>query len=105
MKESSIEKRFVQLCRRHGMRVIKMTAMFEMGIPDRLVLLEGYAGFAEIKRPGQYPSTVQEAYIKKLKREGCFVEIVSHPNDIVTWIMKFHSHIQNMKRSESIQLP
>lgn len=92
MKESYIEKRFVEVCKRHGMRAIKQTA--ETGIPDRLVLFEGFAGFAEIKAPGKEPEPVQAAFIRKLKREGCFTGVVDGPLEIVCWIRDFKEHIR-----------
>lgn len=100
MNESYIERRFKRICERHGMRVIKMSAMFEIGIPDRLVLLNGFAGFAEIKAPGKKPRPSQVAYIKKLYGEGCFVGVVDHPNEIVTWIKGFTEHIQEKQSNK-----
>ena len=93
MSESSIEKKFKKLCERHGMRVIKMSAQFEWGIPDRLVLFEGFAGFCELKAPGKKPQRHQDIYLKKLQMEGNFVGVVSDPNDIVSWIGEFKKHI------------
>lgn len=95
--ESEIEKKFKKLCERHGMRVIKMSAQFEWGIPDRLVLFEGFAGFCELKAPGQKPKRHQESYIRRLKEEGNFVGVVDNPNDIVTWIAEFKKHIKEKK--------
>lgn len=100
MRESYIEKKFKMLCERNGMRVIKLSAQFEWGIPDRLVLLDGYAGFCELKAPGERPKPHQAAYLKKLQLDGCFVGVVDNPNDIVTWIGEFKNHI-NTKSNEN----
>lgn len=94
MNENYIEKRFKMMCERHGMRVIKMSTQFESGLPDRLVLLKGFAGFCELKAPGKKPKPHQEAYLKKLQLEGCFVGVVDNPNDIATWIGEFLKHIK-----------
>lgn len=93
ISESSIEQKFVRLCKRHGMRVIKMSTQFEMGLPDRLVLFHGFAGFCELKAPGKKPSLCQEVYLRKLAKEGNFVGVVDHPNDVVTWIANFEKHV------------
>lgn len=92
--ESYIEKEFVQICKRNGMRVIKMSAQFESGIPDRLVLYKGFAGFAEIKAPGKKPTRIQNAYMNKLDAEGNFVQLISNSNQIVFWIANFKEHIE-----------
>lgn len=93
MSESSIEKKFKRLCERNGMRVIKMSTQFEMGLPDRLVLLKGFAGFCELKAPGKKLKPHQEAYIRQLQLEGNFVGVVDHPDDVVAWIGEFKKHV------------
>ena len=93
MNEIFIEKKFKKLCERHGMRVIKMSTQFEWGIPDRLVLFKGFAGFCELKAPGEKPKRHQDVYLRKLKEEGNFVGVVDNLNDIVTWIGDFKKHI------------
>lgn len=98
MNENYIEQKFVRLCKRHGMRVIKMSTQFEMGIPDRLVLLNGFAGFCELKAPGKKPKPIQEAYLRNLCAEGCFTGVVDNPNDIVTWIKNFKQHIDEKQK-------
>lgn len=94
MRESYIEKKFKRLCERHGMRVIKLSAQFEWGIPDRLILWNGYAGFCELKAPGQKPKPHQTSYLNKLQMEGNFVGVVDNVNDIATWIGEFKNHIK-----------
>ena len=81
------------MCERHGMRVIKMSTQFEWGIPDRLVLFKGYAGFCEIKAPGKKPELHQKVYLRNLITEGNFVGVIDHPNYIITWINDFKKHI------------
>lgn len=97
MSESYIERKFVEVCKRHKMRVIKMSAMFETGIPDRLVLWKGYAGFCELKAPGKKPTLSQLSYHKKLKSEGNFIQIVDHPNKVVSWIEDFKKHVYEIE--------
>ena len=61
-----------------GGRCIKFPAVFEEGIPDRLVILpEGKIAFVELKRPkGGRLSEMQKYQIKKLRDLGCHVYIV-----------------------------
>lgn len=97
ISENSIEQKFVRLCKRHGMRVFKLSTQYEMCLPDRLVLFEGFAGFCELKAPGKKQTYCQEVYMRKLAKEGNFVGVVDNPNDIVTWIAGFKEHIKNLR--------
>ncbi len=79
-----------------------MSTQYEWGIPDRLVLFNGIAGFCELKAPGEKPKPHQAAYIRKLYGEGCFVEVVDDANGVVTWIKNFKEHVK--KKQTKIQI-
>ena len=98
MNESFIERKFKIICERHGMRVIKLSTQFEAHQPDRLVLYNGYSGFAEIKAPGKKQTPAQAAYMRKLKKEGSFTGVIDTPNDVVGWIGNFMNHIQQKEK-------
>lgn len=61
-----------------GGKCIKLPAMFEEGIPDRLVILpHGVVVFVELKRPkGGRLSEMQKYQIGVLKKLGCNVYVV-----------------------------
>lgn len=92
MRESSIERYFVQQCKYRGMKVIKMVPTFEMGIPDRQVLWKGVSGFAEIKAPGKKPRANQVAYMKALSDAGFYTGVVDSRESAIAWIHGFTSH-------------
>lgn len=72
--ESFLKKRVEHL----GGKCLKLPAVFEEGIPDRLVILpQGRIAFVELKRPtGGELSEMQRYQIKKLRKLGCNVYIV-----------------------------
>ena len=72
--ETFLKKRVEHL----GGRCLKFPAVFEEGIPDRLVILpQGRIAFVELKRPkGGKLSEMQRYQIKKLRELGCNVYIV-----------------------------
>lgn len=95
MSEKEIESKFKRICERHGMRVFKMSTQFESHIPDRLVLYKGFAGFAEIKAPGEKQSKAQASLMLALEKQGNFVGVVDHPYAVVGWIGNFMNHINS----------
>ena len=72
-KESSLESYFKKRCEKSGIFILKNTGM--RGIPDRLIFKDGLFVFVELKRPGETPSDLQKAVIKKMKRKGAIVKI------------------------------
>ena len=74
--ESSIEEYFAKRCRKLGVFVLKNTGMG--GIPDRLIFKDGIFVFVELKRPGEKPSDLQRAVMKKLRRRGALTKVVDN---------------------------
>lgn len=77
--ESSIEEYFAKRCRKLGVFVLKNTGMG--GIPDRLIFKDGIFVFVELKRPGEKPSDLQRAVMKKLRRRGALTKVVDNKRD------------------------
>ena len=71
--ESSIEGYFKRRCKELRIFCMKNTGM--NGIPDRTVFKDGIFMFVELKRPGEKPSDLQRAIIRKLKRKGALVRV------------------------------
>lgn len=69
--ESSIESYFTKKCRKLGIFVAKNTGL--NGIPDRVLIKDGLVIFLELKRPGEKPSDLQKAVMKKMRRRGAIV--------------------------------
>lgn len=94
-RESSIEKYFVKKCKGAGIRkCIKMVPTYENGIPDRMALLNGVSGFAEIKAPGKKPRPLQVSYMRSLEEAGFFVGVVDSKESALRWIEEFKVHVE-----------
>lgn len=47
------------------------------GLPDLLCIKNGRAVWAEVKRPGETPTRIQEHTLRKLAEAGCRVGVVT----------------------------
>lgn len=60
-KESAIEASFTRACEREGWKVRKLSYPGRRGASDRMVVARfPYVAFAEVKRPGEEPSPLQD---------------------------------------------
>lgn len=97
MSESSIEKYFVAKCKEAGMRSFKMLPTYEAGMPDRIVLYRGVAGFAEIKAPGKKPRQLQAVFLEELQKAGSFTGVVDSKDSALNWINDFKFWVEFKK--------
>lgn len=74
MKESTIEDKMVKRAKESGVFILKNTGM--RGIPDRLIVKRGRHVWVELKRPGEEPSTLQQAVMWKLRHAGAICIVV-----------------------------
>lgn len=82
--EKEIEARFKRKMEEAGCIVMKFVSPGNAGVPDRLILLpNGVAFFAEIKRMGEKPRPLQVATHKKLLKQGFTVMVVDGENSIL----------------------
>lgn len=77
MSESSIEKRLVTEVERVGGWCLKLPAIHNNGLPDRLCLFPGgEVVFVELKAFGKKPRKIQILMHQKLKAMGFLVEVI-----------------------------
>ena len=77
MREKDLEQKFVREIRRIGGLCPKFVSPGMSGMPDRLILLpDGKASFAELKRPKAKPRALQRARHRKLRSLGFKVYLV-----------------------------
>jgi hypothetical protein len=70
VRESDIEKAFVDQAELAGLECIKLTAP-PLGIPDRLLIMrDGRCAFIEFKAPGQTPNSNQAYWLLRLTGLG-----------------------------------
>lgn len=71
MRESAVEKAFVDAIRKAGGEALKFTSQSRNGVPDRLVLFfSGKAAFVELKAPGKQMRPLQRKRRKQLEALG-----------------------------------
>ena len=74
MRESAVEKAFVDAVRKAGGEALKFTSQSRNGVPDRLVLFfSGKAAFVELKAPGKKMRPLQEKRKRALEELGFLV--------------------------------
>lgn len=83
MRESEVEKAFVDAVKEAGGKAVKFTSQTMNGVPDRLVLLPGgRCAFVELKAPGKQMRKLQRKRREQLLALGFPVFCVDRPEQI-----------------------
>lgn len=83
MRESEVERQFVEAVRAAGGQALKFTSQSMNGVPDRLVLLlGGKCAFVELKAPGKQMRLLQRKRRQQLEALGFPVFCVDRPEQI-----------------------
>lgn len=83
MRESEVERQFVEAVRAAGGQALKFTSQTMNGVPDRLVLLlGGKCAFVELKAPGKQMRLLQRKRRQQLEALGFPVFCVDRPEQI-----------------------
>ena len=83
MRESEVERQFVEAVRADGGQALKFTSQSMNGVPDRLVLLlGGKCAFVELKGPGKQMRLLQRKRRQQLEALGFPVFCVDRPEQI-----------------------
>jgi hypothetical protein len=73
-----------------GCITYKFTSPAKRAVPDRIIiapgLVEARVGFLEIKRPGEYPTPLQEREMRILRKQGCTVAWTDNLQDAIYFI-------------------
>jgi len=59
-----------------------------IGLPDIIAILDGHAYAFEVKRPGNTPTKLQQATLRKLRNAGATAEVVYSLEDVIQLIIK-----------------
>ena len=68
--EAYVEAYLVKQAKRYGAFETKYTASGTAGVPDRVVILNGYTVFVETKRPGGVPRKLQDVMMNDIRKHG-----------------------------------
>ena len=83
MRESEVERQFVEAVRAAGGQALKFTSQSMNGVPDRLVLLlGGKCAFVELKAPGKQMRLLQRKRRQQLEALGFPGFCVDRPEQI-----------------------
>lgn len=83
MRESEVERQFVEAVMDAGGQALKFTSQSMNGVPDRLVLLlGGKCAFVELKAPGKQMRLLQRKRRQQLEALGFPVFCVDRPEQI-----------------------
>lgn len=83
MRESEVERQFVEAVRAAGGQALKFTSQSMNGVPDRLVLLlGGKCAFVELKAPGKQMRLLQRKRRQQLEALGFPAFCVDRPEQI-----------------------
>ena len=83
MRDSEVERQFVEAVRAAGGQALKFTSQSMNGVPDRLVLLlGGKCAFVELKAPGKQMRLLQRKRRQQLEALGFPVFCVDRPEQI-----------------------
>lgn len=90
MYEKSTEKRLVTEVERVGGWCLKLPAIHNAGLPDRICLFPGgRILFVELKAPGKKPRKIQLFMHRKIRALGFRVEVVDTPEQIKKIIKEY----------------
>ena len=83
MRESEIERKFVNAAKLRGGLALKFVSPGMNGVPDRLVLMPGgRMAFAELKVPGESMRSIQRKRKRQLEQLGFAVYCIDGPEQI-----------------------
>lgn len=86
MKESAIEKRFVQDLKALGCLAYKFVSPGNDGVPDRIVITpSGKVHFVELKTEAGKLSPVQKVQLERLKERKASVRVLYGVKDVVAF--------------------
>ena len=90
MREAAVESRLIRAIARLGGRCVKLNPTAAVGIPDRLILLDGYVGFIEVKASGGRVSEKQKQWRDWLTAHGFNHEIVIGTDGVDAYIQRLN---------------
>lgn len=87
MRESRLERKFVDACKKRGAWPLKLIAAGIAGLPDRMILISpGRVVFAEMKRLGEVPRALQLKRHEQLRAFGFSVWTIDSHDKIKIFI-------------------
>jgi Holliday junction resolvase-like predicted endonuclease len=97
MRESLIEKHLVAQVKAAGGEVRKVKWIGRRGAPDRIVLMNGFVVFVELKATGKTLEAHQEREHKRMRNQGAWVCMIdsNEAADLLVAMIKRKRGLQN----------
>jgi Holliday junction resolvase len=92
MKESekTLERKLAKRVKEMGGRAVKLPAVHDRGLPDRMCLFPGgRVAFAEMKSTGKRPSPIQKAWLKRLEGLGFAAVVIDSTEKLEKFLEKY----------------
>ena len=84
MKESELERKVVEYCRKCGLLTYKFTSPSSRGVPDRIIIGKDKVMFMELKQPGKRPTPLQYRELRRIQGHGGMHVAAMWADDIET---------------------
>ena len=102
MRESKIEKAFVQGCKERGLETIKIMMTNRRGVYDRIVFMpRGRVAFVELKADDGETSVHQENFGKLCTSYGISNAVLYGMEGVDEWFMHYDSIRKTLPRSST----
>ena len=91
--ESDIEKYLIEKCKKEDIFCTKFISYGLNGVPDRLLIQNGYTYFIELKKPKSKTRALQNAVIKKMRSHGALIYCLDNKEGIDKILASFAKNI------------
>ncbi len=81
--ENEVENYLIREVERRGGKTYKFVSPGQVGVPDRIIILNGKTAFVEVKRPqGGRFSKLQKWQIEEMRRAGAIVYTAKNKEEV-----------------------
>jgi hypothetical protein len=102
MKESHVERKFVEHCKERGWLAPKFTSPGQRGYPDRIVFPPGAAAvMVEVKAANGRPTRLQETRHEQLRARQHAVYVLQGVDDIARIIAEIEKRVAGVPGADS----
>lgn len=88
--ESDVERKILLKAKSMGMLSYKFSSPSKRAVPDRIFIAKtvygASVGWLEVKRPGEYPTPLQERELRIMRKQGCLVAWTDNLDDAIHFL-------------------
>lgn len=102
VSEKAIEARLVKKCSAAGALCLKFSSQTQTGYPDRLVLVDGIAVWAELKSAGRRQTPLQARRSRDLNSLGFSVFVIDSADGVDAFMRVIEDLRRDYRRGETV---